>query len=484
MENCFTLVSRDGTLSPELSDFRKGIGRGILLLQTLLNNSESKATCNSLSPTTGAGATILSCHIRNAQRDVPFPRSHPTTISDLTASMRICKIWDADYPWDVRVEKVAHSLTEAGHHVHLVARNTQRRPAHELLPEAEVHRLRPWLLLGKRLDSKAMFPAFFNPRWVSAILGTARKNRAELVLVRDLPLAPAAIWVGRMLGIPVVLDMAENYPAMMRSLWQVGVHRRTDVLVRNPSVVAAVERWVLARVDHTLVVVEESRDRLRALGVAADKITVVCNTPPLSRLDELTPKVHVDGARLELVYLGLLEAPRGIGVLIDAIANLRKSGVSVRLTLLGDGRERANFEERARGLGLDDKSVSFLGRVPYNYAVRLLQSADVGVVPHAANESWNTTIPNKLFDYMAGGLAVLTSDAKPAARVVRETGAGVVFLDRDPNDCAAAIRKLASAEFRARCGAAGRRAVAERFHWELDARRMRTAIERVGEDRA
>ena len=37
--------------------------------------------------------------------------------------MRICKIWDADYPWDVRVEKVARSLTEAGHEVHLVARN-------------------------------------------------------------------------------------------------------------------------------------------------------------------------------------------------------------------------------------------------------------------------------------------------------------------------------------------------------------------------
>jgi len=397
--------------------------------------------------------------------------------------MRICKIWDADYPWDVRVEKVAHSLTEAGHQVHLVARNTHRRPAHERLPEAQVHRLRPWRILGRRLDAMTMFPAFFNPRWMSAILGTARASRAELVLVRDLPLAPTAIWAGRLLGIPVVLDMAENYPAMMRSLWQVGVHRRTDVLVRNPSLVAAVERWVMARVDHTLVVVEESRDRLLALGVAPERITVVCNTPPLSRLDELIPKVHANGAQLELAYLGLLEAPRGIAVVIDAIARIRNAGIRARLTVLGDGRERRNFEERARGLGLDSESVRFLGRVPYNDAVRLLQTADVGVVPHAANESWNTTIPNKLFDYMAGGLAVLTSDAKPAARVVRENAAGVVFRDSDADDCAAAIRMLADAEFRARCGAAGRRAVAERFHWELDAARMRAAIERVAAGR-
>jgi glycosyltransferase involved in cell wall biosynthesis len=393
--------------------------------------------------------------------------------------MRICKIWDGDYPWDVRVEKVAHSLTDAGHEVHLVARNKKRLPTHERLTEAQVHRLRPWSLLGRRLDAMTMFPAFFNPRWISAIFGTARASRAEMLLVRDLPLAPTAILVGRLLRIPVILDMAENYPAMMRSLWDVGVHRRTDVLVRNPSVVAAVERWVLSRVDHTLVVVEESRDRLRALGVRPDRITVVGNTPSLSRLDELTPKVHANGKQLELIYLGLLEAPRGIGVLIDALARARHTGIGARLTVLGDGRERRHFEERARGLGLDESVVRFMGRVPYTDAVRFLQTADVGVVPHAANESWNTTIPNKLFDYMAGGLAVLTSDAKPAARVVRENAAGVVFRDSDVTDCAAAIQRLVDADFRARCGASGRRAVAERFNWELDAGRMRSAIDRV-----
>lgn len=397
--------------------------------------------------------------------------------------MRICKVWDADYPWDVRVEKVARSLTEAGHEVHLVARNAQWRPAREELVEAHVHRLRPWKLLGRRLDAATMFPAFFNPRWISAVMGTARASRSELLLVRDLPLAPTAILVGRLLRIPVVLDMAENYPAMMRSLWDVGVHRRSDVLVRNPSVVAAVERWVLARVDHTLVVVEESRDRLRALGVSAERISVVCNTPSLSRLSELKPKVHANGTRLELIYLGLLEAPRGIGVLIDAVASARNNGVDARLTVLGDGRERRNLEERARALGSDESKVRFLGRVPYPEAVRLLQTADVGVVPHLANESWNTTIPNKLFDYMAGGLAVMTSNAKPAARIVRESGAGLVYGDTDVGACAAAIEALADPELRARFGRSGRQAVTDRFHWELDAARMGAALESVSTQR-
>src|SRR5205085_4634295 len=126
---------------------------------------------------------------------------------------------------------------------------------------------------------------------------------------------------------------------------------------------------------------------LLALGVPGDRITVVGNTPSLSRLAELTPRVHDRRQPLELIYLGLLEAPRGIGVLIDALATARNSGTSARLTVLGDGRERQHFEERARGLGMNGEAVRFLGRVPYAEAVKLLQSADVGVVPHVANES-------------------------------------------------------------------------------------------------
>jgi glycosyltransferase involved in cell wall biosynthesis len=393
--------------------------------------------------------------------------------------MRVCKIWDGEYPWDVRVEKVARSLTEAGHEVHLLARNRGRRPERERLAEAQVYRLKPWPLLGKRLGDASMFPAFFNPRWRSAINRTARASRADVLLVRDLPLAPTAIWAGRELGIPVVLDMAENYPAMLRGRRELGVHGPLDLFVRNARAAAAVEQWVLTRIDHVLVVVEESRDRLRDLGLGSDRITVVSNTPSLSRLAELAPKAHAHSQFLELIYLGLLEAPRGIGVMLEALALARQAGVPARLTILGDGRERRRFELHARELALDDIAVRFLGRVPYTEAVRILQTADVGVIPHVASDHWNTTIPNKLFDYMAGGLAVLSSDAKPTARVVREAGAGVVFKDTDAADCASAIGKLASAEFRARCGANGRRAVVERYNWERDAAMLLEAMDHV-----
>jgi len=46
--------------------------------------------------------------------------------------MRILKIYDGDYPWDVRVEKVAETLIAAGHSVRLLCRNRRRQPMRRL----------------------------------------------------------------------------------------------------------------------------------------------------------------------------------------------------------------------------------------------------------------------------------------------------------------------------------------------------------------
>lgn len=394
--------------------------------------------------------------------------------------MRICKIWDSEYPWDVRVEKVSRALSAAGHEVHLVARNRRAEPILETTPGLTIHRLASWKWAG-RLGNASMFPAFFNPRWLNAITATARDTRADLLLCRDLPLAPTAVWAGRRLGRRVVLDMAENYPAMTQSLWDAGVQKRWDWLVRNPRMVSAVERWVLRHIDHVLVVVEESRDRLIGLGVPEERITIVGNTPALDRLRAVPPKVHRDGAPLRLIYLGLLEAPRGLEVVLRGLAACRQNGMAVELAIIGEGRERTAFEALSAELRLDSSVVQFRGFVPYDSAVIALQQADIGLVPHLANPSWNTTIPNKLFDYMAAGLAVITSDAKPAARVVRETGAGEVYPDRDPEALAAAVARLADVAHRARCGAQGREAVARRYNWENDSARLVAAIELINQ---
>lgn len=391
-------------------------------------------------------------------------------------ALRILYVWDSDYPWDVRVEKICLTLRAAGHEVHILARNRARDAERESLPEGIVHRMRPWRWAG-RLDALLGFPAFFSPRWISFISRIARSTRPDVIIVRDLPLCPTALWIGRRYAIPVVLDMAEHYPAMMQKIFDEGRQRAVDHLVRNPRAVAAVERYCLRRLDRVLVVIEEMRDRLVRMGVPASRIDVVSNTPSTVRVSQRHAPLRSGSDPLQLVYLGIMESPRGVGDLVEAAALLRDSGLRVRVRLVGTGREHRLFEQWARELGVYGKEVEFLGHIKsHENALRVLASSDIGVLPHRRNEHWDHTIPNKLFDYMAAGLAVVTSDAVPFARIVRDTHAGEVFVSRSPQSLADAIKRLANADRRQTCGANGQRAVLSRYNWEHDGEELLVSV--------
>jgi glycosyltransferase involved in cell wall biosynthesis len=299
-----------------------------------------------------------------------------------------------------------------------------------------------------------------------------------VIIVRDLPLAPTALLAsgGRL---PVILDMAENYPAMIADIWTDGRQRHFDRLIRNPRVVAAVERFTLRRVAHTMTVIEESRDRLVALGVSTDRVSVVSNTPSQTRLAALTARSPSEPLRL--IYLGLMEKHRGIADLLGAARLLSESGFQFHLDLVGDGRDFEQFRADARQLGLPAGQVAFHGRLAHSEAISLVGRAHVGLVPHHATESWNTTIPNKLFDYMAAGLAVVSSDAVPAARVVRETGAGFVYRSGDRQHLAEMVRRCLDTTIWDECRRAGQDAIASRYNWESDTRILLEVVSKAAE---
>jgi glycosyltransferase involved in cell wall biosynthesis len=235
--------------------------------------------------------------------------------------------------------------------------------------------------------------------------------------------------------------------------------------------------------DHIIVVVQESKERLVSLGVPPDRITVVHNTPSRERVNAMGRKTLTGRTtmsdELRLCYLGLMEAPRGIEVILDALRELVGREVAVHLDLIGDGRDLEIFQEQAKRLRLLPDRVTFHGFVPYGDALEIVGRSDVGLVPHIANESWNSTIPNKLFDYMAAGLPVITSDAKPAARIVSQTGSGRVYTSTDPTSLADAVCDLRSFQNRVEAGTAGRNAVLKKFNWELDGARLVEAVEGV-----
>lgn len=391
--------------------------------------------------------------------------------------MNICHIWDADYPWDIRVEKVCRSL-QLKHKVHLVCRNAGRLSRYEEMDVASIHRLPAMPKWAGPCNAIVGFPLFFNPVWFFVIWSTVRRTQADFILVRDLPLALPAIVIGRWFKIPVLLDLAENYPAMLRDRLLYTPTSLIGRVVRHPAPAKIIEKLVLALVDHIVVVVEESRDRLLAMGVRGDRMSIVSNTPPLDRWEgEATHRKNGQSEEApHFVYLGNLDGSRGVDTAIKAISLLKDRRVYARLSIIGTGPNIAKFQELAESLGVTDR-VAILGRLGFSEVQKIMAEANVGLIPHYDTEAWNSTIPNKLFDFMSMGKPVVVSDAKPTARIVREEQCGVVFKAQDAKDLSDAMMQVKDPAIRDQLGWHGRASFIQKYNWTVDEQKLFEAVE-------
>lgn len=393
--------------------------------------------------------------------------------------MNILKIWDSEYPWDVRVEKVSETLIKHGHKISLVCRNRKNQPAQEDKDGLKIIRL-PYLTKLPACNSALSFPAFFNPLWISTILSTAQKSGADLLLVRDLPMALGAIFVGKWMKIPVVLDMAEPYPEMLRLIFRFQKWRWRNLLLRNPILADGVERLTLRLIDHVIVVVEESKERLIEFGIPHEKITVITNATVFAD-DEglLLPEAYADAAQtLKIVYLGLLGESRGLQTAIEAMPDIIRQVPGARLYILGAGSAESLLQSMVKDKNLE-KMVHFLGWVNNERARAFIKHADIAIIPHFSCGHWDHTIPNKLFDYMAYGVPVVASDVPPMKRIIEEEDCGVIFRSGDWKDCARAVTILKDKTLRHKLGMRGKAAVMAKYQWQHSEARLAETLEKV-----
>lgn len=390
--------------------------------------------------------------------------------------MRICKIYDGDYPWDVRVEKFTSSLIENRCEVHLVCRNLAKKPTYEYLNQVHIHRIPAFK--NNHINYLFNFPAFFSPFWLQRIYRVVRGNAIELIIVRDLPLALSAIIIGGMCRIPVIFDMAENYPAMVRDMVR-DAPSLINLIVRNPLVLDLVEALCVRKASAILTVVEESRSRVvEQYHIDEAKVDIVSNTPRLSDLSRDSSRAKTtENGKLELIYVGGLEPGRNLDVVFRGLA-LGSGQIDYRLTIVGSGSGEVHFKELVKRLNIHE-NVHFVGWVEHTSIGGYLAISDIGIVPHAVTAHTNTTVPNKLFDYMAYGKPVLASDTDPVKRIVQLEGCGLIFKDDSPEDFLEKLLQMADLKVRSVLGARGRMAVEARYNWDIDAMSLLRVLREV-----
>jgi glycogen synthase len=137
----------------------------------------------------------------------------------------------------------------------------------------------------------------------------------------------------------------------------------------------------------------------------------------------------------ELAFLGRLVVHKGCNILLHALHKLGERGLRPRLTIIGKGPERENFEKLSNDLGLGAQ-VTFAGSLPSDEVRRALNRHQIMVVPSTWEESFGVVA----LEGEACGCVVVASHAGGLPEAVGP--AGMTFKRGDADDLADKLQWL------------------------------------------
>jgi glycosyltransferase involved in cell wall biosynthesis len=364
--------------------------------------------------------------------------------------MRIGMVLETAFPPDIRVEKEIRALRAGGHEVVMLCGHKDGQPSVEQTEHGRVVRYHEVAeSKASKVASLLHYWATARKRgWERAIEDFVEANGIEALHIHDLPLVPTGLAVARRRSIPLIFDMHEVYPVMIRGKFptQADFRHRFNSGVHStlfsPGWWDRVEKRAVEQADRVVVVIDESKDRLVRMGISEDKIAVVLNAEDIDGFLALPPQQDIAARYADdflVGYVGGVDNPnRGLDNLVRAWPLLLESIPNARLIIVGDGPLRSSVEETARELNLSERLV-FAGWVPFDQVPDYVRALQVAVIPHIVNEHTNNTIPHKLFQYIALGKIVVASDITPIRRILEDTGAGVIVREWSPQGFADAI---------------------------------------------
>ena len=250
-----------------------------------------------------------------------------------------------------------------------------------------------------------------------------------------------ALRVGRRLDLPVVYEV--------RPLWQDaavdnGTARERGMRYRLSR---AVETWALKRADAITTICEGLRGDIVARGIPDDKITVIPNAVYIDEYSmreepdrELKGQLGLDGA-LVLGFIGSFYAYEGLSLLLRALPLLLVHSPSIRVLLVGGGRQETELRRLASELGINSHVV-FAGRVPHDEVQRYYNVIDVLVYPSVSMRLTELMAPLKPLEAMAQGRLVIASDVGGHRELIRHGETGLLFKAGDPQALAAEVLDL------------------------------------------
>lgn len=327
--------------------------------------------------------------------------------------------WPDVSPPQRRWSAFTRVFAESGHDVDVVAPKVldehittwQSRPEPPL--GVSIHRYpsfrKPYTMWGKLV--KHLMDAI---RSVPTALATP-KPQVVIATVPSLPTLAVGYTISLLRRVPFVVDLRDAWPDLLqdsqvlRFSWlEPIVSRVLTFMIHRSNLVVTVSEGLALKLE------SEGARRSVSIsnGVDADHYGLDIVSMPR-------------GNKLRVLYLGNLGRSQGLELAVRAVAKIKDK---VELRIVGQGTERQNLESLALQLGVDVdfRNPVYGPRVADNYAW-----ADTCLVSLRADwESFEHTIPSKLYELLLLDRHITGLVRGEAAEIIRSSGAGQV-VDQD-----------------------------------------------------
>lgn len=166
-------------------------------------------------------------------------------------------------------------------------------------------------------------------------------------------------------------------------------------------------------------------------------------------------------------YAGVISYERAFDIMLKALVLVKKEHPAVRLRLFGHLRvSKKNLQESLYYQAVEENLI-FYGYLPQKEVFEYTRDTLAGIALLKPVGDYADSYPTKLFDYMALGLPVITSDLPLLRAVVEPANCGFCVSPYDAEALAERmIWMIEHPERLRKMGEEGRRAVLEKYHWE------------------
>ena len=289
--------------------------------------------------------------------------------------------------------------------------------------------------------------------------------------------ACAGFAVGFVKRVPFVFELRDIWPESIKAVGAMGDSAVIRLLER-------LEMFLYRRAALVVSVTHAFKSKLSERGVDGDKITVVTNGVDMSRFKpmakdpDLLNKLGLAG-KFVGGYVGTQGLAHGLETILDAaqMLSVEAGGDRFHFILLGDGARKAALKLDAASRGLIN--VTFIDTVPKEDVAKYWSLLDVSIIHLKKTDLFSSVIPSKLFECMGMGIPVLHGVEGESAKIVQDSGAGLVFEPENARDLVKRLKEMASSDEYYRSCQANCATAAIKYDRKVLARNMLDAVKRL-----